>query len=707
MNRKRKEIKFDKFTTKMQKKLVILFVFVLLAFIGLSIRLILINKESGEKYKKQVLSQQKYESRTIPYKRGDIIDRKGTPLAVSEKVYNVVLDCKVMTDKEKYIEPTIQAMVQCFGIEESEIRKILADNPQSVYNVLKKKLTYDEISPFVAMQNAKETKDVIKGVWFEEEYRRKYPNNSLACDVIGFTSKDNVGTYGLEEFYNETLNGSNGRNYGYLNSDSNLERSTKPAMDGNSLVSTIDANIQNIIEKYILQFNEEHKGKYREEDDGSTNMGVIIMNPNNGEILGMASYPTFDLNKPKDLSQFYTEEELSQMDDTAMAEAWNALWKNYCINSAFEPGSTAKLFTLAAGLETGKITGNESYQCNGFLVVGDKTIRCNNRLGHGPVTVSGSIEQSCNVALMHMASATGKEIFMKYQDMFSFGLKTNIDLAGESRGLLYDVNKMVPSDLAVSSFGQGFTVTMVQMAAAFSSLINGGYYYEPHMVKSIISPDGATVKNIEPRILKQPVSSSTSDKIKEYCNATVAIGTGKKARPAGYTMGGKTGTAQKLPRELRQYVVSFIGYAPADDPQVLIYVVIDEPNEKDQPHASYAIEVVRKIMTEVLRYMNVFMTEEFTEAELEELKTLSQNMIPKKDTVSGNEAVSGNEVPKETEEPDTQEEVPGGEVPEEETPEKPEVRINPETGNAIDPLTGEDLDPETGQPIAGGSSFMD
>lgn len=691
----------------MQKKLVILFVFVLLAFIGLSIRLILINKESGEKYKKQVLSQQKYESRTIPYKRGDIIDRKGTPLAVSEKVYNVVLDCKVMTDKEKYIEPTIQAMVQCFGIEESEIRKILADNPQSVYNVLKKKLTYDEISPFVAMQNAKETKDVIKGVWFEEEYRRKYPNNSLACDVIGFTSKDNVGTYGLEEFYNETLNGSNGRNYGYLNSDSNLERSTKPAMDGNSLVSTIDANIQNIIEKYILQFNEEHKGKYREEDDGSTNMGVIIMNPNNGEILGMASYPTFDLNKPKDLSQFYTEEELSQMDDTAMAEAWNALWKNYCINSAFEPGSTAKLFTLAAGLETGKITGNESYQCNGFLVVGDKTIRCNNRLGHGPVTVSGSIEQSCNVALMHMASATGKEIFMKYQDMFSFGLKTNIDLAGESRGLLYDVNKMVPSDLAVSSFGQGFTVTMVQMAAAFSSLINGGYYYEPHMVKSIISPDGATVKNIEPRILKQPVSSSTSDKIKEYCNATVAIGTGKKARPAGYTMGGKTGTAQKLPRELRQYVVSFIGYAPADDPQVLIYVVIDEPNEKDQPHASYAIEVVRKIMTEVLRYMNVFMTEEFTEAELEELKTLSQNMIPKKDTVSGNEAVSGNEVPKETEEPDTQEEVPGGEVPEEETPEKPEVRINPETGNAIDPLTGEDLDPETGQPIAGGSSFMD
>lgn len=707
MNRKRKEIKFDKFTTKMQKKLVILFVFVLLAFIGLSIRLILINKESGEKYKKQVLSQQKYESRTIPYKRGDIIDRKGTPLAVSEKVYNVVLDCKVMTDKEKYIEPTIQAMVQCFGIEESEIRKILADNPQSVYNVLKKKLTYDEISPFVAMQNAKETKDVIKGVWFEEEYRRKYPNNSLACDVIGFTSKDNVGTYGLEEFYNETLNGSNGRNYGYLNSDSNLERSTKPAMDGNSLVSTIDANIQNIIEKYILQFNEEHKGKYREEDDGSTNMGVIIMNPNNGEILGMASYPTFDLNNPKDLSQFYTEEELSQMDDTAMAEAWNALWKNYCINSAFEPGSTAKLFTLAAGLETGKITGNESYQCNGFLVVGDKTIRCNNRLGHGPVTVSGSIEQSCNVALMHMASATGKEIFMKYQDMFSFGLKTNIDLAGESRGLLYDVNKMVPSDLAVSSFGQGFTVTMVQMAAAFSSLINGGYYYEPHMVKSIISPDGATVKNIEPRILKQPVSSSTSDKIKEYCNATVAIGTGKKARPAGYTMGGKTGTAQKLPRELRQYVVSFIGYAPADDPQVLIYVVIDEPNEKDQPHASYAIEVVRKIMTEVLRYMNVFMTEEFTEAELEELKTLSQNMIPKKDTVSGNEAVSGNEVPKETEEPDTQEEVPGGEVQEEETPEKPEVRINPETGNAIDPLTGEDLDPETGQPIAGGSSFMD
>lgn len=217
----------NRFTTKMQKKLVVLYFLVLLAFAGLSARLVLINRDNGEQYKKQVLSQQQYTSRTIPFKRGEILDSKGTKLAVSEKVYNLILDCKLMNEKEEYVEGTIAALAQCFDVDESEIRKYSSDNPTSQYHILKKQLTYDEIAPFQELVNNEETGKYIQGVWFEEEYRRVYPNNTLASDVIGFTTKDNVGNYGLEAYYNDILSGVNGREYGYMNDDSNLERTTK------------------------------------------------------------------------------------------------------------------------------------------------------------------------------------------------------------------------------------------------------------------------------------------------------------------------------------------------------------------------------------------------------------------------------------------------------------------------------------------------
>ena len=207
----------------MQKKLVVLFLFVLSAFIGLSVRLILINRDNGERYKRQVLSQQRYDSRVIPFKRGDIVDCKGTKLAVSEKVYNVILDAELVNEKPEYVEATLQALGSCLGLDTSEIRSFLTANPNSKYRVLAKRLSYDEISPFVELQNDTKNNPNIKGIWFEEEYKRVYPGGSLACDVIGFTGKDNTGTYGLEEYYNDTLNGINGREYGYLNDDSTLE----------------------------------------------------------------------------------------------------------------------------------------------------------------------------------------------------------------------------------------------------------------------------------------------------------------------------------------------------------------------------------------------------------------------------------------------------------------------------------------------------
>ncbi|MDE7478034.1 MAG: peptidoglycan glycosyltransferase, partial [Lachnospiraceae bacterium] len=362
-------------------------------------------------------------------------------------------------------------------------------------------------------------------------------NNRLACDVIGFTGTDNNGTFGLEEYYNDTLNGTNGREYGYVNDDAVLERKTMAAVDGSTLVSTIDANIQAICEKYIKKFNDEHMNEARE-GLGAYNIGVIIQNCNNGEIMAMASYPDFDLNNPRDLSDYYTEEQIAQMqtDEEAYYAALNALWRNFCVSDTYEPGSTAKSLTLAMGLETGRIVGNETYQCGGSLQVADRNIRCNVRTGHQTLDVSGALEQSCNVAFMKMGEAIGAKNTVKFEQIFNIGLKTNIDLAGEpiTASLVYNENSMGPSQLATSSFGQGYNVTMIEMVTAFSSIINGGYYYEPHMVSKITNSNGDTVKNIEPRVLRQTISSTTSEQMRQYLYNAVGVGTGKSARPAGY-----------------------------------------------------------------------------------------------------------------------------------------------------------------------------
>lgn len=656
MDKERKERRNNRFTTKMQKKLVVLYLCVLLAFAGLSARLILINRDDGERYEKQVLSQQHYSSRTLPYKRGEITDRKGTKLAVSEKVYNLILDCKVMNEEEEYVDATISALGQCFDVDESAIRRYNEANPDSQYYVLAKQLTYEEIAPFQELVNDAETGKYIKGVWFEEEYRRSYPMGSLASDVIGFTSGDNVGSYGLEEYYNNELSGTNGREYGYMNDDSNLERTTKAAVDGNNLVSTLDVNIQSIVERKLQEFNDTYKDAVRE-GNGARNVGCVIMDVDSAEVLAMASYPNFDLNDPRNtdsligqnmvdadgtvLAEVINEAALADMDDETLYRQLNYLWRNYCISNTYEPGSTMKPFTAAAGLESGALTGNESYDCGGSLTVvaGERPIKCHNVYGDGILTISQAIERSCNVALMKMGQAIGKTTLLKYMEDFNFGLKTNIDLAGEARtaSLVFTEDTMGPTELATTTFGQGFNVTMIQMITGFCALINGGYYYEPHMVSQITSSDGSVVRNIEPRLLKQVVSEETSAKIRDYCLQVVIgeHGTGHTARPAGYLIGGKTGTAETQPRGNREYVVSFMGYAPADDPEIAIYVVVDRPNAQNQDDAKYATRIVRSILTEVLPYLDIFMTEELSEAEEQELE--EAQIAYKQSLVSGND----------------------------------------------------------------------
>lgn len=710
---------YRKFTIKMQKKLVVLFIAVLLAFAGLFYQLYRISRDNGEQYKKQVLSQQRYDSTTIPYKRGTILDANGSVLATSEKVYNVILDSVAISEKEEYLEPTLSALQREFGIDTASIRDYIEKNKEtSRYHVLAKRLSYSEISDFLDMQN--EEGSQIKGIWFDEEYKRVYPGNSLACDVIGFTTADNRGNYGLEEYYNDVLSGISGREYGYLNDDSDLERKTIAAEDGNSLVTTIDANIQSIVEKYLLKFNEEYKDKFHP-GNGAENVGCIIMKVDSGEILAMANYPNFDLNdtrntdalmgmplldeKGNKTGEYLTEENMDVLDDEEMLyQHLDALWKNYCISSTYEPGSVAKPFTVAAGVESGKITGTETYNCEGSLEIGGWPIRCHNRYGDGLLTVQEGIERSCNVVMMKIGQAMGTDTFVKFQHIFNFGLKTNIDLQGEARtaSLIYTKDTMGSTEMATNTFGQSFNVTMIQMITGFCSLINGGYYYEPHMVSKIVSPSGATVQNIEPRVLKQTISEDTSDMIREYCNTVVTgeHGTGKTARPAGYMIGGKTGTAETLPRKNGQYVVSFMGYAPADNPQIAIYVVVDRPNVQYQDDAKFATRIVRGILTEVLPYMGIFMTEELSDSEREELEALQIEI--RTAPAAEEEAEEGGDTTEEGTGEENGEDT--GTEGEEET-EKEEVwksfPIDPATGYAVDPNTGDMVDPVTGAVIGG------
>lgn len=771
------------FTLKMRKKLAVLFIVVLLIFVFLGVRICIITRDNGEKYKRQVLSQQEYDSIVLPAKRGEIVDRNGTKIAVSQKVYNVCIDSKMLNSEEgKYLEPTLMALFTTdieFRYTEQEIRNYIADNPGSQYRVVAKKQPYDVVSGLMEAINNKAEYPNIAGVWLEEAYQRTYPYNSLACDTIGFVQGDNAGAYGLEEYYNSILTGTDGRSYGYLNDDENLERTVKPAEDGKTLITSLDVNIQSIVEKHIVAFNKEHENEARE-GHGSNNTGVIIMNPNTGEVLAMAGYPFFDLNNPRDeslikvempemndlgmegtpqeevqngegtseqtapseetnatQSEKSEEQELSEENDPEnpgffdrantnninlngktyeevyeenKMKAFAALWKNFCISSTYEPGSTMKPFSMAMGLEEGSLSGQESYVCNGSLEIGGHEIHCSNRLGHGPLTFSGALENSCNVAFMKIGATVGKETFLKYSEIFNFGLKTNVDLTGESRTdtLVFDKNAMTPTDLAIGSFGQGFNVTMIQMLAGYCSLINGGKYYQPHVVSEIVDSNGATIEKIEPRILKQTISEETSAEIRELCTNVVSVGTGKSARPAGYMIGGKTGTAETLPRGNGEYVVSFIGFAPSDNPQIAFYTVIDRPNVYAQASAKYATVLTRDILTEVLPYLNIPKTEEMTEKEIEELKekqidfaenakeeeveeeiTLDENGNPVEPT-EGSEQTSTIEIVDENGNPVNLEET-------EEEYHKKKFEIDPATGYAIDPSSGALIDPVTGE----------
>lgn len=643
--KKRESVKRQVFVKYMQERLAIAVIAITLALFALIYVLYDIVENNRDSYNQIVLTQQDYDSRPLAYRRGDIVDRNGTYLATTEKVYNLILDPRqIMSDEEDYLEASVTALSTVLGYDAGELRTLITSNPDTAYVRYARQLSYDQKEAFETYQtetnkaNSKaDSKARVKGVWFEEEYKRVYPYNSLASSVIGFATSDGGGgNGGIEQSYNSALIGTNGREYGYLNDDSNLERVIKPAVNGNTVVSTLDVNVQNAVEKRIQEWMTE---------TGSDHVGVVVMNPNNGEILAMAGESPFDLNNPREVSSRYTDAEIRQLgvkeavgdykrkhrntDQATITEdqvtahytedeirslglqvAWNQEWRNFCVSDTFEPGSPSKIFTVATALEEGIVTPNDSFYCDGYQEVGGFPIKCTAYIkgGHQNISLAESLMVSCNDAMMQIAAKTGTPLFTKYQRLFGFGTKSGIDLPGEpdTSGLLYTADTMKPVDLATSSFGQTYNCTMVQMAAGFSSVINGGSYYEPHVVRQIVNEQGAVVKKIEPKLVRETVSESTSSFIRDALYRTVSEGTGKAAAVPGYKIGGKTGTAQKLPRSARNYLLSFCGFAPVDDPQVLVYVVVDVPHVEDQPHSTYAGVIFQKIMSDILPYLNIF-----------------------------------------------------------------------------------------------------
>lgn len=588
-----------KLTYKMQANLLLVFCVIILSLVFLIGKLMYIQNVSGDKYGKIVLARASYTNSYIPYKRGEIKDRNGTTIARSELRFKLIVDPNMLLNQKlegkDFINPTKEAVEQFFGIPGNEFISKVEGNPDMQYIILEKELEYALVEEF--KEYMQENED-IKGVRFEEEYVRKYLYPNIASDVIGFTTAEGQGYWGLEEYYNNELSGLNGIEYGYYDASLNVERTVKKPQDGNSIVTTLDLNAQQIVQRHINQFNDEY---------GSLNIGVLIMDPNTGGVLAMASNEEYDLNSPRDLTVAYTKDEIDAMNTEESIEALNKMWGNYVISDGFEPGSTFKPFTIAAALEESLISDNSSFYCDGFEIVGGHRIRCSKRSGHGDISLSESLQYSCNDALMHIVFLQGKKTFYDYQKSFLFGDKTGIDLPGEGSGILVGKDALGEAELATSSFGQSFNVTMIQMLSAYSSLINGGNYYEPHIAKEFLNEEGATVNRFDKVLVKKTVSETTSKLMREYMYKTVEEGTAKGASVPGYDIGGKTGTAQKLPRDAKTYVVSFIGAAPAQKPEMAIYVVVDEPqNVEEQADSSLATKLAGRILSDVLPALDIY-----------------------------------------------------------------------------------------------------
>ena len=580
----------DKLSFRGKKRLLLMLAVFVLSLIVLSIRVGYIMLFKAEEYQNMAYEQQTRD-RLIAPKRGSILDRNGNGIAVTESVSAVsVIHAQIENEEE-----TAKALSEILELDYEDVLEDVKEN-----------VALNRIKSKVDNETAAEIRELnLPGVMIDEDVERTYPYYTLAASVIGFVGKDNQGIIGLESKYEEYLKGEPGKIMTLTDSRgrrvSDAEERVEP-INGENLVTSIDVVIQQYAEQEIAAAVEAKNAK----------SGVIIvMNPQNGEIYAMANYPTFDLNEPFTLN----DEELAAMWDTFTAEEQNEylnqMWRNKAINDTYEPGSTFKIVTASTGLEEGVITPESTFNCTGSMVVGGRTIKCwRYPRTHGTQTFAEGVRNSCNPVFMAVAERIGADTFYDYMIKFGFAEKTDIDLNGEAVGILHKKDDIGPVELATMSFGQTFQITPIQLLRAAAAVVNGGKLITPHFAIKTVDDNGFTVNTFEWPEGEQVISEETSATMREILESVVAEGTGNKAQVEGYRIGGKTATSQKLPRGSGKYIASFMAFAPADDPQVMALVLIDEP-EGVYYGGTVAGPVMRDLLTNILPYLNIEKTADF------------------------------------------------------------------------------------------------
>lgn len=575
--------------TKHRKNIAVLGLLIAVAMTGLLGRLGFLMLVRADHYGEMARDLHERE-RTIKAARGRILDAGGNVIADNRTVCTISVIYNQVTDREE----VIRSLCSILELSEEPVRKKV--EKRSSREIIKTNVD-------------KETGDKIRalkldGVKVDEDYKRYYPMGSLASKVLGFTGGDNQGIIGLEVMYEKYLKGKNGviltlTDARGVELDKAAEDRIEPVA-GNDLQISLDVNIQLYAQQLAYQVMEQKNAK---------KVSVIVMDPRNGELLAMVNAPEFDLNDPftpdQNLkSQSLKEEAAARSQTMGLQDRLNAMWRNTCINDTYEPGSTFKIITAAAGLEAGAVTLEDIFSCPGFRVVEDRRIRCHKAGGHGTETFLQGAMNSCNPVFIDVGQRLGVDRYYKYFTQFGLKGKTGIDLPGEAATIMHKKEKMGAVELATVSFGQSFQITPIQLITTAASIVNGGHRVTSHFGVRVIRSDGGAVKELSYPQGKQILSSETSASMRYVLEQVVAEGSGKRAALEGFRIGGKTATSEKLPRSLKKYISSFLGFAPADDPRVMALITIDEP-QGIYYGGTIAAPVIGELFKNILPYMGI------------------------------------------------------------------------------------------------------
>lgn len=602
------------------------FAFILFAFFAAFAlmfgRVLYMKVVHGAEYEAAAKNQQinRYDI-TIPPNRGSILDRNNQVLAISTTVYNVALDSLQLAEvAQQYPEE-----------QEKTLTTLCEYFPELDYNTLKQYVTVNPETGELYMNNhwkylvkgiersVKEELEAmnLKGVYFEKSSKRSYPLNSSACHLVGFTRGD--AQWGLEGYYNSYMEGTPGRSFILYNGADSVVHQDYDAKDGDTIITTIDYNIQKIAEEVVAETAAEWSAK---------NVAAMVMDPYTGEIYAMAESHSFDLNKPNEIPEWETDtkytENWDQLSSEEQLEYLNTMWKNFCVSDTYEPGSIFKPMLVAAALEEGVITPNSSFQCNGYTDIGGYRIKCHLVSGHGNINVEQIMAQSCNMGVIQIANLLGADKFYEYQREFGFGDYTGIDLPGEAAGQLHSKESIGPTELATMSFGQTFNCTSIQVIAAFSSLINGGNLVKPHVVSQIVDADGNVVLENDTEVVRRVISEKTSAYMRTALKATVENGLAKKLQIDGYSIGCKTGTAEQGSRTNDDlWALSNMSYFPAENPKYIVFTVINQPSDYAEG-VQTPTPMTKKLIEGIIKYDNLEPTQPVEdEANLSQNKTVT------------------------------------------------------------------------------------